>query len=285
MKQTEYARFRSGKASEIKRLELEAKAFRDFILKQISTLGIKSGTKVLDAGCGTGSFARMIAPIASPARVTAVDIEPIFIGEARRRATRQETTSNIDFEVGDMESLRFPDETFDVSRLGLVLAHIKDALKTVFEMKRVTRKGGLVASADEGDLFTYPPIEKFFGLFGKIAQWRKATQKLQSSVQMKMFTHATSKENAYSLFTKAGLHDVRVFPIANYASSQENPGKLREFTTVPVMMLEIHKDEVISRGFMTQGDYEEGISELQQWLPTPDSFWMVLGMLTIGTVA
>jgi ubiquinone/menaquinone biosynthesis C-methylase UbiE len=284
MSQTEYSKFRSGKAIEVERLELQSKAFSDFILKQVSLLGIKSGTKVLDAGSGTGSFARTIAPIVSPARVTAIDIEPVFIEEARRLAKTEARISNIDFEVGDVEDLHFPDETFDVSRLGLVLPHVKDALKTVSAMKRVTRKDGFVASADEGDLFTYPPIEKFFGLFGKIAQWRKATQS-QSSVQVKMFTHVTSKENAYSLFTKAGLRDVRVFPIPNYASSQENPSKLREFATFPVKMLELYKDEVISKGFMIQGDYEEGINELQQWLSRPDSFWMVLGMFTIGTVA
>jgi ubiquinone/menaquinone biosynthesis C-methylase UbiE len=284
MSTTEYGRIRSGKSKEIERLELQSKAFRDFILKQVSLLGIKSGTKVLDAGAGTGSFARIIAPIVSPARVAAVDIEPVFIEEARRLATTEHRISNIDFEVGDVEDLHFPNETFDISRLGLVLPHVKDALKTVSEMKRVTRKEGFIASADEGDLFTYPSIEKFFGLFGKIAQWRKATQKSQSSVKVKMFTRVTNRENTYSLFTKAGLYDVRVFPIPTYASSQENPSKLKEFTTAPLMMLELYKDEVISKGFMTETQYEKGIQELNNWLEIKDAFWMVLSLFTIGTV-
>ncbi len=276
--ETEYSRLRSGKRLEIERLELQARGFRDSISKEISLLQIKKGTPVLDAGCGIGSFSRIIAEIVSPAKVKAIDIEPVFIEEGRKIAEAK-GIKNIEFEVGDIEHLQCPQGTFDVSYIGLVLPHVKDARKAISELQRVTRKGGLIASSDQAGLFTFPPIEKFFGLFAKIAQWRKATETRNEE------STANVKQDAISLFASIGLENLRVFPIPDYASSQENSSKLRDLATVLIMMLEIYKDEVMSKGFMTQREYDEGMSELQQWLPRPDSFWMVLRTLTIGTVA
>src|SRR5580704_3651137 len=59
--ETEYSKFRAGKALEIQRLELQAKSFESSMPKQFSLLNIKKGMSILDAGCGTGSFARSVA--------------------------------------------------------------------------------------------------------------------------------------------------------------------------------------------------------------------------------
>src|SRR5579872_185536 len=159
----EYRRYRSGKTSEIERLELQARTLGDSVQRQISLLGIQNSTRVLDAGCGTGSFARNVAKVVLPAKITAVDIEPIFIEEARRLAS-EEGIGNIEFEVANLENLRFADGTFDISWMCLVLPYLKDASKAVAELKRITKRRGKIASFDEGGLFTYPPIMKFFDL-------------------------------------------------------------------------------------------------------------------------
>jgi hypothetical protein len=107
-----------------------------------------------------------------------------------------------------------------------------------------------------------------------VAEWRKATQSKT----------LTKKPTASELFETAGLHRVRIFPIPNFASSSENPEKLKNLSLLPVQMLELYKDEVISKGFMKEDEYKEGIQELHNWLERQDTFWMVLSLLTIGTV-
>jgi ubiquinone/menaquinone biosynthesis C-methylase UbiE len=270
----EYRQFRAGKVKEIERLELQANSFVEIFLKQISLLGIKSGMRVLDAGCGIGSFARQISPIVSPAQVLAVDIDSTFVEEAKKLSEEQGRT-NIRFEVGNIEDLNFiKNEEVDVSYCRLVLPHLSDPVKAITELKRVTKTGGKIASSDEGGLFTYPSIDSFFALFGKVAQWRNSTQKRQ----------ITHQEPALELFQAAGLKDVRVFPMANFASSSENREKLKNFAVVSAQMLEIYKDEVISKGFMSRDEYDEGLHELQVWLERPDTFWMILCVFMIGTV-
>jgi ubiquinone/menaquinone biosynthesis C-methylase UbiE len=270
----EYKEFRAGKEKEIERLELQAKSFAEIFHKQISLLGIKSETLVVDAGCGTGSFARQISPIVLPAQVLAVDIDSTFVEEAKKLSEEQGRT-NIRFEVGNIEDLNFiKNGEVDVSYCRLLLPHLSNPAKAIGELKRVTRTGGKIASSDEGGLYTYPSIDKFFALFGKVAQWRVSTQESQT----------THRESALELFQAAGLKDVGVFPMANFASSSEDKEKLKNFAAVPAQMLEIYKDEVISKGFMSQDEYDEGLHELEVWLERPDAFWMTLSIFTIGTV-
>jgi ubiquinone/menaquinone biosynthesis C-methylase UbiE len=268
----EYIRFRAGKSKEIERLELQAKSFSEVARKQIELLDIRRHNSVLDAGCGTGSFARQIAPIVSPAKVTALDIDTIFIDEAKKLSSNK-GLNNIDFQNGNIEDMKnFSNESFDVSYCRLVLPHLNDPEKGIAELKRVTKKNGVVASSDEGNVFTYPSIDKFFDLFGKAAQWRKSNQ-IQASAK---------KISAFELFKSAGLQNVKVYPIPYYASATENPDGLRDLSSTPMQMLEIYKDEVIAKGFMSEKEYEEGISDLHEWLARPDSFWLVLSIFTVA---
>ena len=103
--------------------------------------------------------------------------------------------------------------------------------------------------------------------------------------QLKTDHEGVRQNDAFSLFTPLGLDDIRVFPIPTFASSQENPSKLEDLAGLPMKMLDFYKDEVISKGFMSQAEYNEGINELRQWLVRPDSFWLVLSIMTVGSVA
>ncbi len=264
---------------ETERLELQAKSFRDSIQKQISLLGIKKDSNVLDAGCGTGSFARAIAPLVSPTKVRAIDIEPIFIEEAKR-LSRINGIPNIEFEIGDIQNLGFPDKTFDLSYTKFVFSHLTNPMKSISELIRVTRKGGIIASVDEGGLFVHPPtsLDKFFALFEKMAQWRKVAQ------APNMHSSENIGKELFRQFSSSGLSNVTVYPIPTYASSSENPGILNDLTTVARQMIEIYKDEIIARGFLTKTEYVEGVNELEKWLRRPDAFWLVLTIMTVGTV-
>ena len=57
-----------------------------------------------------------------------------------------------------------------------------------------------------------------------MTQWRKANQTQAAG---------TEKSKATELFQSAGLQNVRTYPIPNYASSSENPEKLRNLSLVP----------------------------------------------------
>ncbi|GAI51162.1 unnamed protein product, partial [marine sediment metagenome] len=110
------------------------------------------GKVVLDAGTGKGRFAIAFAK-GGAERVHAVDISPMMLELAREEADREGVSDRIVFEVGDVESLEYPDNYFDIACCMQTVMHLPYPLNAISELKRVCKEGGLVvvdASITEG---------------------------------------------------------------------------------------------------------------------------------------
>jgi SAM-dependent methyltransferase len=106
---------------------------------------LRPGMYVLDLASGVGEPAIAIAEAVGPnGRVIGTDIGPGMIEFAAELA-RRKGLGNIDFRVADVESLPFPDNTFDVvsSRFGVMF--FTDHVKAFRECLRVLKRGGRVA--------------------------------------------------------------------------------------------------------------------------------------------
>jgi ubiquinone/menaquinone biosynthesis C-methylase UbiE len=109
---------------------------------------VRPGQRVLDVGCGTGYFARLLARTVGPdGLVVGIDPSPEMIGYASREARH---AWNCQFKVGTAESLDFPAEHFDVVVSSLVMHHLPVDLQVpaLREMRRVLRSGGKLLVAD-----------------------------------------------------------------------------------------------------------------------------------------
>ena len=108
--------------------------------------GAHSGDRVLDVGCGTGYFARRLAPVVQPdGSVVGIDPSRPMLDFATEHAP-----PNCTFRIAGAEDLPFPDASFDLVVSSLAFHHIPaegraDALR---EMFRVLRPGGRVFIAD-----------------------------------------------------------------------------------------------------------------------------------------
>ncbi len=117
----------------------------------IAAAGVQPGQRVLDVGCGTGYFARLLAQAVGPeGHVVGIDPSSAMISYARRQAG---PASNCQFQIGAAEALEFPAANFDVVVSSLVMHHLPEDLRVtaLLEMRRVLRPGGsmLVAEAQE----------------------------------------------------------------------------------------------------------------------------------------
>ena len=114
----------------------------------IYAAGVNPGQRVLDVGCGTGYFARLLARAVGPeGLVVGVDASEDMITHARRVARHR---TNCQFLLGTAESLNFPPEHFDVVVTSLFMHHLPADLQPVAlrEMLRVLRPGGTLLVAD-----------------------------------------------------------------------------------------------------------------------------------------
>jgi ubiquinone/menaquinone biosynthesis C-methylase UbiE len=108
---------------------------------------LHSGMRVLDAGCGPGSITVGLAAAVEPGQVVGVDIADAVLDQARELAASR-GLGTVTFERGSITDLPFADASFDVAFAHTVLEHVRDPAAAVRELRRVVRKGGLIALRD-----------------------------------------------------------------------------------------------------------------------------------------
>jgi ubiquinone/menaquinone biosynthesis C-methylase UbiE len=109
--------------------------------------GARPGDRVLDVGCGTGYFTRVMANAVAPDG-SAQGIDPS--GQAIAQAKSITRLANCSFADGVAEAIGAPDGSYDVVVSSLTIHHLPETLRpqAIAEMFRVLRPGGSVLIAD-----------------------------------------------------------------------------------------------------------------------------------------
>jgi SAM-dependent methyltransferase len=100
---------------------------------------IKTGQRVLDVGCGTGTISLALAE--RGCSVVGMDASEPYLEGARRRRSHTAIT----YELGDAQNLAYPSGSFDACVSTLAIDVVPEPKKFAAEMRRVTRSGGTVA--------------------------------------------------------------------------------------------------------------------------------------------
>lgn len=119
-------------------------AFRQKIIKLAN---IKTGQKILDVGCGTGTVLREIRDKYPDTDLTGIDPDHEVIEIARSKSPKE---NKIKFIQGYVQTLPFPDNSFDTVISSLTFHHLKlpDKKLALAEIRRVLKKSGSLALAD-----------------------------------------------------------------------------------------------------------------------------------------
>jgi SAM-dependent methyltransferase len=118
-----------------------SRGISDSIEHCVRRLMPKPGEKILDLATGTGWTSRVVAR--RGAKVIGVDIAADLVAAAVENAKAEGL--NIEYQIGDAESLPFADGEFDavISTCGIMFASRPEAAAA--ELARVCRKGGRIA--------------------------------------------------------------------------------------------------------------------------------------------
>jgi ubiquinone/menaquinone biosynthesis C-methylase UbiE len=109
-------------------------------------LELRAGLRVLEVGCGTGDYLRIMAPLVAPGPAVGIDLSASLIARARQRAGDETGGgTNVSFQVGDAYALPFPDASFDRVVVTQVLLHLGEPWRAVAEMRRVLVPAGLLS--------------------------------------------------------------------------------------------------------------------------------------------
>ena len=121
---------------------LERKAF---IHKHFSRF--KEGSHFCDLGFGPGVLTAFILEQDTSWRVEGVDISKNCLHHAQRLLQKKKVLARSKLSVGDVRSLPYPDDTFDVVTAVEVLEHIPDPEAGLAEAMRVLKPGGYAITA------------------------------------------------------------------------------------------------------------------------------------------
>jgi ubiquinone/menaquinone biosynthesis C-methylase UbiE len=162
-------------------------------------LSLRGDELVLDVATGTGHTSLALAPRLPRGRVTAVDLSPGMLEQARRK-TASQGIGNIDFIERDMQELGFPADSFDAAVCSFGIFFVEDMDNQLAHIAATVRPNGQVAisSFQEG----------YFKPLKDLMSKRLAEYGVQMPPQT--WKRIATEEGCRELFVQAGLRDVRV---------------------------------------------------------------------------
>lgn len=116
--------------------DIQEGACRPVYLAVFERVGLRPGAAYLDAGCGAGMAAQIAAE--RGARVSGLDAADNLLAIARTRVP------DADLRIGDLESLPFPDHTFDLVTGFNSFQFAGNPATALAEAKRVAKPGAHV---------------------------------------------------------------------------------------------------------------------------------------------
>jgi SAM-dependent methyltransferase len=221
---------------------------------------VKPRDRVLDVACGTGVVA--ITAARHEAHVTALDLTPELLSVARDNAQIAGVT--VEWHEGDVESLPFAADSFDVvvSQFGHIFAPRPEV--AVKEMLRVLRTGGVLAFS------TWPPellVGRVFAITAKYlpppppgvespALWGDPNvirERLGNQVRDLTFERATMVVPLLSLDHQRELFEKTAGPVRKLVEmlSATDPSRLDMYRQeVRALSASYYADNVLRQGYL-----------------------------------
>lgn len=233
---------------------------------------LKPGMRLLDCGCGVGSITVDLAEVVDPGQVIGIDRDPGQLAAARALAQRQHVT-NVDFEVGDVYDLGYPDASFDAVLAHTLLMHLSDPLKALRVMRRVLKPGGVIGVADDDySTIVHSPADS--GLEQIIDLWTR-------------FLLHNGASPYYSRHLRGLLLEVGFARTEGHAMAVDYHGTLEETRHMAALFGRLMQETtfvetVVDQGWASRSQLQELVAALRAWGERPDAFLALMYCAAVG---
>lgn len=127
--------------------ELAPKQLYEFIVKFMKSSKLHPKGKILEAGCGNGSFGKSLFKKSHGLKITGVDISPGMVKRAN------DGTKSYKAIVGDLENSKlFKNGSFDGVLCSLVLHHFPSLETVINNFRHWTKKNGFIVAVEPNSL-------------------------------------------------------------------------------------------------------------------------------------
>lgn len=130
------------------------KYWRKFTMKKMQ---IKEGSSAIDVACGTCDWTIALAKATREDKhIVGLDFSQNMLGIGRKKLDDM-GLKEVRLIHGSALEIPFPDNSFDYATIGFALRNVPDIRKTLSEMHRVVKPGGMVVSLELSKP-TWPPF-------------------------------------------------------------------------------------------------------------------------------
>ena len=164
-----------------------------------SLLKLRGDEHVLDVACGTGHVSLAIAPRLPRGRITAVDLSPGMLDQARKKAASL-SIQNVEFLERDMQELGFARGTFDAAVCAFGIFFVEDMDAQLSHIASTVKPGGTVLITSFVENYFQPMRDMLFN--------RIETYGVQKPPEA--WKRIADEAGCGQFFEKAGLTNVRV---------------------------------------------------------------------------
>jgi len=230
---------------------------------------LRTGTSVLDVGCGPGTLTAEIAKRVHPGSVVGMDCNLEMIRGAEER-NRPGVLPNLIFYTGDIRESGWDGE-FDVANAARALQWIARPQIAIARMARAARSGGHVVALDYDHTRArwVDPPSAWTRFHEAYLYWRRA-RGLDNAIARRL----------PRLFERAGLVDVRA--TGQITTVQAGAPDFFRVAGSCRMIIESHGRRMVGDGLVTEGERREALDDFTEWMKDPDAGQTVYESCVIG---
>lgn len=239
-----YSRF------ETERLDDQAQVLRRLLHDDVR---FSPGSRILEAGCGTGAQTVILADNNPAAVFTSIDQSKSSLQQAAS-AVSARGFRNVTFEQQDIYELSFPDNCYDHVFCCFVLEHLQDPAQALLKLKRVLKPGGTITviEGDHGSFFCHPPSDNI-----------RAAVECLVQLQRQKGGDALIGRRLFPLLSAAGFESLEVRPRTIYADSSK-PDVVTGFSEKTfIAMVAGVKDEAIEKGWISGKRWQQAMIDFE----------------------